>query len=128
MYVTSQSNEFDLCPECRVASHAPDRFCRHCGVELNTRTRLLAITERPATGLGGTLSPYTTAPLAVLPTRRPVSAPLVRLVTTDLPTLSSGNWARRITLVLISLPIWLMMILLSPFDAYSAAKAIAQRM
>jgi hypothetical protein len=126
MYETRQSNSFDLCPDCRYESQEHDRFRRHCGIELAARTWMLAEAERATAELNA--AAYATAPLAPMPERRPVSAPLVKLVTAELPALDGTGWARRFTLVLISLPIWLMMILLSPFDAYAATKAIAQRM
>ncbi len=130
MYETSQNNSsaFDLCPDCQAATHERDRFCRHCGVELDTRTRMLAVEERPTAELDSTSSRYATAPLAALPQRRPVSAPLVKLVTAELPALGGNRFARRFTLALIALPIWLMIVLLSPLDAYAATKAVGERM
>lgn len=130
MYETRQNNSsaLDLCPDCQAATHERDRFCRHCGAELGARTRMLAVAERPTTELNSAPSRYATAPLAALPERRPVSAPMVKFVTTELPKLNGNRFARRATLTLIALPIWLMMILLSPFDAYAATKAVGERM
>ncbi|MBS1788216.1 MAG: zinc ribbon domain-containing protein [Acidobacteria bacterium] len=132
MYSQSdKSFAFDLCMRCQAAIHEHDRFCRHCGAELNEYTELLAIADllnrKTANDLRKESSLYTTVPFGQLDSRRPVSSPLARRITTELA--ANGNrFARRTTMVLITVPIWLMMILLSPFDAYAAAKLIAKRM
>ena len=134
MHETHQDNSlaFDLCPQCQTNIHGQDRFCRHCGVDLGERTALLVsanLRSRQTTrDLGNCPSPYATAPLASLDGRRAISAPLTRIVTTELTTPGGNRFARRLTLVLISFPIWLMMVLLSPLDAYAATKAIARQL
>jgi hypothetical protein len=54
-----------------------------------------------------------------------VSGPLVSAVIAGVASgelHDQGRWMRRAMLALISLPIWLMIVLLSPLDAYAAAK------
>ena len=125
-----KSFAFDLCMKCQAAIHEHDRFCRHCGTELGEYTELLAIADllsRETTNELRGKSSYATVPFGQLDNRRPVSSPLARRVTTELA--ANGNrFARRATMVLITVPIWLMMILLSPFDAYAASKLIARQM
>ena len=126
-----KSFAFDLCRKCQSAIHEHDRFCRHCGTELGEYTELLAIADllsrKTTSDLRRESSPYATVPFGQLDSRRPVSSPLARRITTELA--ANGNrFARRATMVLITVPIWLMMILLSPFDAYAASKLIARQM
>jgi hypothetical protein len=54
-----------------------------------------------------------------------VSGPLVEAVVANVASGQlgeQGRLMRRLMLALISLPIWLMIVLLSPLDAYAAAK------
>lgn len=58
-----------------------------------------------------------------------VSAPLVEAVTAGITANSFGKsqnrFVRQTFSLLLSIPIWLMIVLLSPFDAYLAAKHIS---
>lgn len=56
-----------------------------------------------------------------------VSAPLIQAMTDSMkPTvqLSCGLVLQKIFLALISIPVWIMIILLSPFDAYATSKDV----
>jgi hypothetical protein len=63
------------------------------------------------------------------------SGALVSLVTMSVSARASAHsssvfgdrWARRLASALAALPLWLMIVLLSPLDAYIAARAIAKR-
>lgn len=61
----------------------------------------------------------------------PISGPLVRAVASGVPAAMSQSPARefpkRMLLALMTIPIWVMIILLSPIDAYTSAKIIGQR-
>ena len=60
-----------------------------------------------------------------------ISGPLVNAVVTGaLAAPSIGNespYLKRLVLALISIPIWLIIILLSPLDAYAAVKNLARQ-
>ena len=108
-----------------------DKFCRWCGA----RQPDLLLTLDEASDLELQLSassdslPLTTSRLEVGAQSnlyRRVSGPLVSAVVAGV---SANTQARRLSpfvsrsiLALISIPIWLIIILLSPFDAYAAAK------
>jgi len=61
----------------------------------------------------------------------PVSGPLVNAVVAgvpaNLPRSPVGSLSKRMLLALMAIPIWLMIILLSPIDAYASAKIIGNR-
>ncbi len=39
----------------------------------------------------------------------------------------NGRWSKSLGLVLISIPVWLMIVLLSPLDAYVAVRSMAEQ-
>jgi len=100
-----------LCAACGHEFRGRDRFCRHCGVE---RVESAA-------------SPFATVPLTAGDTDRPVSGPLAKAVIDGVATgaLSRCSSAalRKTVLALISIPIWMIIILLSPLDVFVIVKA-----
>ncbi len=122
---------FEVCLQCQAVIHEHDRFCRHCGIDLGEPAEKLATANlrirQITTGLRNGSSAYATVPFAGLDGRRPISGPLVKLMTTELIKPNRNQFALRAMLVLIAFPIWLMMVLISPLDAYAAVKAIARR-
>jgi hypothetical protein len=133
--LSTNTKTLDRCGQCWAAIHDHDHYCRHCGLALEGRTTLLPdtgeISERPTRELALPAAAYVTAPFTQMEARRPVSGSLLKLVTAETaPAIAvSGNrLLRRLTMALISLPIWLMIVLLSPLDAYAATKAVGQRM
>jgi hypothetical protein len=76
-------------------------------------------------------SPYATASLRLEDPYRTISGPLVKSATGRLAAKKTGRlkgrWSRGLILALISIPIWLMIVLLSPFDAYAAARATVKQ-
>jgi hypothetical protein len=62
---------------------------------------------------------------------RRVSGPLVSAILTGVSDGAGetyGPLIKRMVLALISIPIWLIIVLLSPLDAYAAARAISRQM
>ncbi|HMV48316.1 MAG TPA: zinc ribbon domain-containing protein [Blastocatellia bacterium] len=132
---TTSTATLDHCLHCQAVIHDRDHYCRHCGVELEARTALLAgtgdIGKRSTAELILPASAYITAPLARPDARRPVSGSLLKLMaeeTAPAVVVGGNRRLRLLTLALISLPIWLMIVLLSPLDAYAATKAVGRRM
>lgn len=119
------------CVSCNGGLLEFDNFCRWCGTR---QFDLMAGNQpncAPSTGLSTNgRSPYTTSaldqPSALL---KPVSGPLVSAV---IASVSSGSpdeqsrFVKRAILALISIPIWLIIVLLSPLDAYAAAKNLVR--
>lgn len=107
-----------------------DKYCRWCGERQHERTAL-TLEQASAEPVSGA-SLYATSLLATS-TRsdvyRRVSAPLVSAVVTGALTGPSAEnqsrFVKRVILGLISIPIWLIIVLLSPLDAYAAVKNLA---
>jgi hypothetical protein len=124
------------CAVCRSGLLERDRFCRLCGARQPDRmgSALDQATDGRLSVAGlDRASLYTTVDLdisAPLVVYRRVSAPLVNAVVTGaLAGASSDNQSRvlkRMILALISIPVWLMIVLLSPLDAYAAVKNLAR--
>ena len=122
------------CNACRGGLLERDKFCRWCG---SPQTHSLDCQEQRSSL---SLSPYTTsalnqvasnqAALASRPYGR-VSGPLVRALVESVSggrsTEPAGRVVRSIVQALVSIPIWLMIVLLSPIDAYVAAKSISRQ-
>ncbi|MEP7342817.1 MAG: hypothetical protein ABI977_34130 [Acidobacteriota bacterium] len=132
---TAETTGFKQCQVCGAEQFDRDKFCRRCGVcrsryvkPLNSMTGSVtgrAIGSANRTGdVGRPLSAGGTL-------RRPYSGPLVGIVTRGLSEqaspLRSGRWARFLISALVAVPLWLMIVLLSPLDAYVAAKDIAKQ-
>lgn len=129
MHTPEDINTVELlrCHSCAAEQTQPDKFCRRCGASQRPGSaRLASDTERPA---------YDTRPL-----RRPqyydsFSGALVMSVIEGMsarasslsPSPASDRWAMRLAGVLVAVPLWLMIVLLSPLDAYAAARAITRR-
>ncbi|HJQ25518.1 MAG TPA: hypothetical protein VKA60_16480 [Blastocatellia bacterium] len=104
------------CPACAGHLLESDRFCRWCGgAQAGAASAELAAVR------------YTTALLVEAKSNlyHRVSGPLVDTMIAGVAggqLAEQGGWMRRLLPALISLPIWLMIVLLSPLDAYAAAK------
>ena len=112
------------CHACGAELLERDKFCRRCGVSQGVPTSTLTgVTE----GTGG--EPRS------LPDNEAIclsySSKLVNVVSQDLSARTSSLRANRMEMrlvsMLIAVPLWLMIVLLSPLDAYVAAKAIAKQ-
>ncbi|HEX8090113.1 MAG TPA: hypothetical protein VF762_14730 [Blastocatellia bacterium] len=106
-----------------------DRFCRWCGVRQPDRMKASgkACAEHLTDSIN--LSPYITSALERADAKaglyRRVSGPLVNAVVAGVSAntpQACSRFGKRAILALISIPVWLIIILLSPLDAYAAAK------
>jgi hypothetical protein len=117
------------CGACGSGLLEPDRFCRRCGVHQPNQQPdqdTVAILPEP--------SAYKTSALLTgtrVEVYRRVSGPLVNLVVSGaLAGHSIDNESRvlkRVILALISIPVWLIIVLLSPLDAYAAVRNLARQ-
>ncbi len=117
-----------LCAACGAGLTAESKFCRWCGARLTAdadRTEVLSFDTLASPAA------YRTAPLAPTNRYHPVSGPLVKALAAGVPTRTSPSTSegltKRMLLALMTIPIWVMIILLSPIDAYASAKIIGQR-
>ena len=118
------------CIACEAGLLERDRFCRWCGAPQSARTSGsfeasddIALAVIPATSV---LAPATCAEVY-----RQVSGPLVNAVVTGALSgdarENQSRFIKRVTLALITIPIWLIIVLLSPLDAYAAVKNLARQ-
>jgi hypothetical protein len=115
------------CHVCYAELLDRDKFCRHCGISQSS-----CIDFSSAVTGKTDISDYETKLMSGSGTlRRSYSGPLVNIMTQELSegtsSLRANRWARRLVSALVAVPLWLMIVLLSPFDAYTAAKAIARQ-
>jgi hypothetical protein len=120
------------CGACSGGLLEQDKFCRWCGAP-QTRSLIPAAVCQDRVS-SASLSLYTTSALNragadARPYRR-VSGPLVHALVAgmsrDRSTEPIGRVVRTVVQALVSIPIWLMIVLLSPVDAYVAAKSISR--
>lgn len=135
------------CAACASGLLERDRFCRWCGVlqpdEANHMTESLSdpaayktamITTGLPTGLPTALPSAVPTGLAAGArgeVYHRVSAPLIEAVLTGALAGHSidneNRLLRRVMLTLISVPVWLIIVLLSPLDAYAAVRNLARQ-
>jgi ribosomal protein L40E len=112
------------CHSCGAELIERDKFCRRCGISQRLRND----------------SSHELQPKAECATKRfsedvaihqSFSGSLVTAVTTGLAqrttALQTNRWTMRLVGALVAVPLWLMIVLLSPLEAVVAAKAIADR-
>lgn len=112
------------CHDCGMELRERDKFCRRCGI--NQRLRLSSSTE---------LQPKSERETRRLPVsgamHQSFSGPLVSAVTVGMSqrttSLRKNRWAMLLIGALVAVPLWLMILLLSPLEAFGAAKAIARQ-
>ncbi|MGH8692619.1 MAG: zinc ribbon domain-containing protein [Burkholderiales bacterium] len=135
---TIETSGFKQCRVCGAEQLDRDKFCRRCGVNQSGQSRRV----EPLNNITGSVTSdvigradrvdYETRPLSGGGTlRRSYSGPLVGIVTLELSeqtsSLRTNRWARLLISTLVAVPLWLMIVLLSPLDAYVAAKEIAKQ-
>lgn len=121
------------CGACSSGLLEHDRFCRRCGARQPAREGLEL--NQPSTGASSTDAPaYATVAIAGVARAdvyRRISGPLVNAVVTGALSVPSTEnqspFVKRVILALISIPIWLIIVLLSPLDAYAAVKNLARQ-
>src|SRR5262245_577307 len=120
----TETINFKHCQVCSADLLDRDRFCRRCGSpQLRSHTATTGLTD---------LTNYETR-LLNGPTRgyQSYSGQLIRVITeslserTDIQSPSRG--LRRLVCTLITIPIWMLIVMLAPLDAYSAARAATER-
>ncbi len=123
--------DLKLCHACASEVRPRDRYCRRCGASQNlTVSSATAPLTEP--GLRASGVSFVTAPLDAQSAENDVyhrvSGSLVRAITAGLSSSASARldsrYAKRAMLALISIPIWLLIVLLSPLDAYATARTV----
>ena len=133
MYESDQTTTVAIkpCRSCGAGLIEESRFCRLCGA---CQSHALPPSSPAIVSVGYSwpepLQQYATAYVSHQ-LYHPVSSPLVDAVSAGVPASVSGSrrggLPKRMLLALMAIPIWLMIILLSPLDAYASAKIIGNR-
>lgn len=126
--------DLNLCHACASEVRPRDRYCRRCGASqsltVSSATAPLTEPRLDASGASYVTAPFS-APVAGNDVYHRVSGSLVRAITAGLSSSASarldGRYARRAMLALISIPIWLIIVLLSPLDAYATARTVIRQ-
>jgi hypothetical protein len=113
------------CPACKGGLLERDRFCRHCGMRQPqpdpepTQDVYMADEAGAACSTGGEVDRY-----------RTVSGPLVNALVAAVSARTTGQLKgpilKRSFLALVLIPISLIILLLSPLDAYMAMKTLSR--
>lgn len=130
MSVTTEIIGNKQCPCCSAELFEADRFCRRCGIVQSVRTAPLTSSPSAPFGSGG-LENAATRPLGESGLLgHSYSGVLLGAVTRSLSERTSGLRAgrpmKRFIISLLAIPLWLMIVLLSPLDAFAAARVIAR--
>lgn len=130
----SETRGLKICTDCAFEMREGDRFCRRCGTRWSaTAAQLLQSSQTGATSVKTGRLPSTVLPTAVLPQHeayRPVSGSLLNAVAASVSSVSAqlpGKVTGKLLAALLSLPIWLIIIVLSPFDAVLASKTLLRQ-
>jgi predicted amidophosphoribosyltransferase len=109
------------CPNCSREIREGDKFCRRCGANQN---RSPASESSEATEAE---SKYKTSRLPEADDCRRISGSLVKSLVGSVSVRASrinNRFAKLVVSMLAAPPLWLVIVLLSPFDAYVAARSI----
>jgi|SRR6266545_5794646 len=110
------------CNDCSRGLREGDRFCRRCGADQN---------GSPAGGVGRgrrLASSYRTSRLSEADDCRRFSGSLMKSLVGSVSVRASrinNRFAKLVISMLAAAPLWLLIVLLAPFDAYVAARSIA---
>ncbi len=113
------------CPLCAGELLARDRFCRHCGVNQNDSCVTAPLTLN--------FTGYETKQLSEdQATYHSLSGTLINIVAQGISAKSlsycANRGSRRLIAVIATIPITLLIVLLAPVEAYSAARTITKRL
>jgi len=113
------------CRSCIGELLAPDTFCRWCGVRQNedpvTSTSKTGWCEHKTKGLRNYVEVNQT------PSKQMLDL-MAKSVASKTESLSVNRLGALVITSVIAIPMWLLIILLSPLDAYKSAKAASRQM
>ena len=121
------------CVSCSGGILDSDKFCRWCGASQNAMSASGAISVERTAIVSGVPWSYMTKAIEPLDTTNNfhrVSGPLVSAVVATIATGPASqareSFSARAIAALLSFPLWLIIVLLSPLDAYAAAKNLSR--
>ncbi len=106
------------CAECAAGLLERDKYCRWCGVRQARNEEQSFATTAIAGSTRGDVYRKISGPLVCAVVSGALSAPSAE---------NQSAFVKRVILALISIPIWLIIVLLSPLDAYAAVRNLARQ-
>jgi len=122
------------CAACGSAFRLGDKFCRRCGVSQDIITvGRVTSDSSPTTGFSTSLSSaddrYKTAPLPAQDLSHPISGSLIKALAPKFTsTLSVSKLSKKVIRSLMSIPVWLIIVLLSPLDAWATTRELTKQL
>lgn len=122
------------CAACGSSLRLSDKFCRRCG---ENQERMVAEHAAPdsslTTGFSAHLNSradrYQTAPLKLETISQSISGLLIKALAPKLTSdLSVSKLSKKIILSLMSIPVWLIIVLLSPLDAWATTRELTRQL
>jgi len=117
-----ETRDLWLCEVCMAERRERDKFCRRCGARLDASDGAQSVSAAPSLARATFSLPQDISPLV---SGRLVAAALSGISTQGAP--SHNRLFKWLISALLSIPIWLIIVLLSPLDAYTTAKTISKQ-
>jgi hypothetical protein len=117
-----ETRDLWLCEVCRAERRERDKFCRRCGARIDASGGAQIVNAAPSSARATSSLPQDISPLV---SSRLVAAALSGISTQGAP--SHNRLFKWLISALLSIPIWLIIVLLSPLDAYTTAKTISKQ-
>jgi hypothetical protein len=115
---------FKQCRNCDGHLLEPDNFCRWCGVR---QTRAPVTTTNSASECEHSTTRLQDDARVELPFSSTSLDTLAQKVTAKTGSLRLNRFGVLVIAVLVAIPMWLLIILLSPLDAYASARAVSNQ-
>jgi hypothetical protein len=120
------------CLACRSVLRLGDKYCRRCGAKQDV-TLVECADSSPTAEFSvvtnHTDDPYKTAPLAPETLAHPISGSLIKALVPKLaPSLSVSKLSKKVIRSLMSVPVWFIIVLLSPLDAWVATRELTKQL
>jgi hypothetical protein len=116
-----------VCRSCAFELGERDKFCRRCGICQTASSQSGPASHLPEITVDQPPAPGTSR-LPLANQCNSVTGSLLAGITANVAATTAqldSRLAKRAVSALISIPLWLIIVLMSPFDAYLAAKSIA---
>jgi|SRR5262245_10127905 len=117
-----ETRDLRLCEACMAEPRERDKFCRRCGARLGASDGVQSISAASSSARITTSLPQDASPLV---SGRLIAAAVSGVSIHVAPL--HNRLLKRLISALLSIPIWLIIVLLSPIDAYATAKTISKQ-
>jgi hypothetical protein len=117
-----ETSNLKLCETCMAEPHEHDKFCRRCGARLEASGEAQTVS---AASSSARATSSLSQDMCTLVSGRLVAVAMTGVFPHDAPP--HNRLFKWLISALLSIPIWLIIVLLSPLDAYATARMISKR-